>query len=247
MSRSRYGIKLLGLCALALGLTAIGAGTAQAEVGSHWNVAGKSIPSGLLPFVQVKEIEELKSAEAGKHLVLLTKLLGGIPFHILCTGMQLIEFHLLTEGGSLGKIRFSGCKTLLGEKASPACNPKEGILETMLLKDLIVLHKLESGVIDTLDRLEPNAGTTFINFETSPECSVGKKIPVGGVIFLKDCQNAFGTEQVDHLFEQGPLTHLWVLSDTVEHAATIDGSVVLGLINVGTEKHEGLKWSGTAA
>ena len=222
---------------------AVGTGAAHAEVGSHWNVAGSAIPSGLLPFIKIKEIEELKSAEVGKHLVLLTKVLGS-AFHILCTGAELIEFHLLTEGGSLGKIKFSGCKTLLGGAPSPACDPKGGIIETVLLKGLIVLHKLESGVVDTLNRLEPNAGTTFTTFESSLECSVGSKIPIGGKFFIKDCQNVFATEQTDHLIEEGPLTHLWTISDTPEHASKIHGSVVLALT---VAPHLGLKWSGTGA
>jgi hypothetical protein len=237
---------------------ALGTGAAQAEVGSHWNVAGKAIPSGLLPFVQVKEIEELKAAkDPGKHLVLYTHVLGGTLVKLLCTNAELEEFHLLTEGGSLGKIKFTGCEFYLTEVGkteflSAACEPKTGtetgVILTNLLKDLIVLHELKpSGVKDTLDRIEPSAaGGPWFTIESSKECAYGAKANVGGVLFLKDCQNEFGVEKVEHLVEEGPLTHLWLLSDTVEHASTIVGSTVLALTDFGAEKHRGLKWSGTA-
>lgn len=242
MALSKHGLKALGLCALVLGLMTFGTGAAHAEKLAHWNVAGKAIASGLLPFLKVKTIEELKSPEAGKHLVLLTKIIG-LLYHVLCTGAETKEFHFLLEGGSLGKLRFSGCKALLSEKTSAACEPKtgteKGVVETLLLKDLIVLGGTEGK--ETLDELVPNAGETFATLESSEECAVGEKIPVKGKFFIKDCLGKFSEELVDHLIEESSKTHLFVLSDTAEHAAKIDGSVVVAL----TGAHEGLKWSGT--
>jgi len=243
MALSKQGLKALGLCALVLGLMSFGTGAAHAEKLAHWNVSGKAISSGLLPFIQA-EIEELKVAPAGKHLVLLAKILKNL-IHILCSGISLINFHFLIEGGSLGKIRFTGCVILVGETVQPACEPhtgiEKGVIETVLLKDLIVLHKLASGEVDDLDELVPNTGETFVALETSEECAVGAKIPVVGKIFLEDCQKEFLVEKKVHLVQQGPLTALWLISKTEEHVATIHGSVNLFLVG----EHTGLLWSGT--
>jgi hypothetical protein len=240
MALSKPGLKALGLFALVLGLMAFATGSAQAEVGAHWNVAGKSINgTGLKPELQAKELENKTST-------LLTKILGSL-YHVLCTGITLIGFVLLDNGGSSGTIRFTNCVAIVNGVVQKACEPKSkevaGVIETNLLKDLIVLHKLENGEVDTLDRLEPNEGETFATIESSASCAVGAKIPVKGKFFLKDCKNEFQTELVDHLVEEGPLTHLFVISDTVEHAGKIDGSVILTLAGA----HAGLTWSGTPA
>ena len=57
MVRSRLGLKVLGLCALALGLMAFVASAAQAEKTAHWNVAGKSVTGAEEFQLEIKELE----------------------------------------------------------------------------------------------------------------------------------------------------------------------------------------------
>jgi hypothetical protein len=240
MAQCKHRLKALGLCALVLGLMAVAAGPAQAEVGAHWNVSGKSINgTGLKPLVQIKELEN-------KTATILTKILGSL-YHILCTAVTLIGFVLLDNGGGSGKIKFTGCIAIVNGVVQKACEPKlegvAGVIETSLLKSLLVLHKLENGTVDTLDRIEPNEGETFTTIQSSETCAVGGKIPTKGKVFIKDCKNEFQTELVDHLLEEGPLTHIFVISDTPEHQAKLDGSLIFTLAGA----HAGLKWSGTPA
>jgi len=248
--RSKLGLKALGLCAMVLGLMAIGTGAAQAEKGAHWNLNGNPITSTLLP--------EIGALLEGSHGVLLSKALGS-PFKILCTAMTFEESKLLLEGSALGRIRFSGCKIFLSEKESIPCEPhtgtEKGVILTNLLKGLITLHEetLE-GVTknEPVVTIEPDiAGQPFVNIVTSAECSVGGKagIPVIGKFVLSDCLHKGRTEAISHLgIELPTLTKLWILSETVEHQATIDGSASVFLVgeHLDTEKNKFL-WSGTPA
>jgi len=265
---------MAGLClAAALSVMAFAAASAQAEVGSHWNVNGSAISATLLPVPE--------ATLENNHGQLLARALTR-ALNILCTAVTFEEAVLKTEGSSLGKVRFSGCliysfKNEGTEKQEvevlPACEPKtteggevkKGVILTKLLKDLIILHTTEAEKKEGktnpegYDRLEPEEGTTFVTIESSAECSFGSKIPVIGKFVFKDCslrvKDKEGKEtgacipqgreeRVTHLVEEGPLTELWVISKTEEHKSTIDGSANVFLTG---KAHEGLKWSGTPA
>jgi hypothetical protein len=219
---------VLSLLTLTLGLTALGVGSAQAEVGSHWNVAGKAVTSTLLPELQVKEIEN-------KTETLLSKVLG-TKVEKLCTTMALVGAKLESEGKiSNAKVKFSGCILKLNGTVSPPCEPHTGSEKGVIVaegKGLMILSG-GAGII----RLEPAAGEKFVTVETSEECSIGSKIPLIGKLTLKDCKGAFSTEQVEHLVEEGPQTELWLISKTEEHKVTLDGSgiVILGWRALGIE------------
>jgi hypothetical protein len=240
MAQCKHWLKALRLCALVLGLMAVAAGPAQAEVGAHWNVNGASINgTGLKPLAQIKETENKTGS-------ILTKILGSL-YHILCTAVALVNAVLLDNGGGSGKIRFTGCIAIVNSVVQKACEPKfggvAGVIETSVLKSLLILHKLENGTLDTLNRVEPNEGETFTTIESSEACAVGAKIPVKGKGLLKDCKGEFEKELVDHLLEEGPLTHIFLISDTAEHQTKLDGSSVFALEGA----HKGLTWSGTPA
>jgi hypothetical protein len=230
---------MAGLClAAALSVMAFAAAAAQAEVGSHWNVNGSAISATLLP-VPGATLEN-------NHGQLLSHALGGTPLNILCTAVTFENAVLKAEGGSLGKIKFSGCTINNGKEVLPACEPvtgtEKGVVLTVLLKDLIVLEA--SGIAgEGYDLLEPEEGTQFVNIATAGECAFGTHIPVIGKFVFKDCNLEGKVEKVTHLTEEGPGTELWVISKTNEHKATIDGSANVFL----TGAHEGLKWSGTPA
>lgn len=235
MIRSNLRFKALGLCAMVLGLMAMGASAAQAETGANWMVNGSNVTSTLLPTVDIGQVEN-------KTASLLTKI-SGASVTFLCTGGKLIGAKLELEGKvtSGGKVKFTTCSTLLNGSLSGPCKPKAGgePLGTILTnagKGLLVLHEGKA-----LTRIEPT-GTEFATIEFDPEegCSLPEKVPVKGALFLKDCKDEAKVELVEHLIEQGPLTHLFVISDTAEHAANIDGSATIKL----TGAHEGLKFSG---
>jgi len=235
---------MAGLCvAAALSVMAFAAASAQAEEGSHWNVSGSAISDALVTAGVVPQ-----ATLENNHGELLGKALGK-PLKILCTAVAFVGARLLLEGGSGGKVRFTGCRITTLEGGAlvvlPACEPHTGtelgVVETVALKDLIVLHEGAEGY----DRLEPVTGTKFVNISTSSKCAFGENIPIitetGKGFVFKDCNLEGRVEKVTHLVSEGPLTKLWVISKTEEHESTIDGSANVILVGA----HEGLKWSGT--
>jgi len=240
MVRSKLGLKVLGLCALVLGLMAIAASGAQAEAGAEWMVNGKNAKewaAGLLPEVKVVEVEN-------KTATLLFNLNGNPlePVAILCTEATAEATHLVAPAGILGKVDFKGCILFYKGVLQKACEPhtgtdvtKKGLIVTKTSKGLIVLDEGQGTVT-----FEPNEGTTFVVIETGEECAIGEEVPVAGKLNVRDCKGLFKTEEVNHLIEELPkLTTLTALGQP----AKIDGSVVVAL--AGT--HNTLKWSGLPA
>jgi hypothetical protein len=230
MPRTRFGLR--GLCAVVFGVIAIGASAAESEAGGEWLV---------LDALSLALDAELENSKA----TLLTKILGALT-HISCTAATLIGVKLEGEGSLTngGKVLFTGCSVAINGKSAPECEVKStgkavGTVETLELKGLIVLHKLASGTLDELVRIEPKAGTTFVNLQMGEECPIGEDVPVAGKLFLKDAGNAFLSHQVTHLIEEGPLTQLTAL----KNPATIDGSLNVFLTGV----HAGLLWGGDPA
>lgn len=250
----KHGPKVFGLCMLAaLGVMAFASASAQASPGAFWellNQAGQLVKIGvpndtLLP--------SLGASLENNHGVLLTKV-AGITVEILCTAMTLEEAKLLLEGKLLGKIKFSGCKIKLNGVVSAPCEPhtgaEKGVILTLRLKGLIELHTLAGGekhhIVKFLDDKEPFPNTDhFVTIELSEECAIGERLPVFGTFSAKECNiKEFLTHLVNHLWEEfKPLTELWVISNTAEHKATVDGSALVFL----TGEHMGLKWGGTTA
>jgi len=226
-------------------LTGLTAGAVQAEKGAKWNVVntkGELVEvksGGLLPTMRLVEVE------AGESL--LTKI-AGVAVQKKCTGYELLGAKLEGEGkiASGVKVRSTGCLFVVNGKVSAPCEPhspglENGILESTAAQGLLVLHKLASGTLDSVVRIEPAVGETFMFIETGPECAIGEKVPLIGKLTLKDSQNELTTEKSTHLFEQGPLSEVWLLSKTPEHMVTFDGTAFGEL----SGEHKGLKVSGT--
>jgi len=239
--RSRLGLKVLGLCAFALGLMAFVAGAAQAETTSHWNVAGKSVTETESFQTEIKELE-------GNTATLLFTTKSGTKVSILCKTAKFDEGGaLVKEGGlSLGRILFTGCVTLLNGVLSPPCIPKTtgkaaGEILSEKAKGLIVLDEVEKVKQDYV-QITPDTGTLFAKLETGVECSIGEVVKVeaksaaegGGGLWIKDCKGngtagppptaGFTTEAATHLIEES-LHGLLALGQP----ATIDGSAVIAL------------------
>lgn len=231
MSRLKPFIKTMGPLILAAWTLSIGASSANA--GGTWKVKGSALTKELSPTVIVKETE-------GKDFTLSSKLFGG-SFTILCTGTEFVGMKLSTSGRipAGGKIKFTGCVTALGGKVIAACEPKnggeKGVFSTEKLFGEIFLHEAE-GLI----RIEPEVGTKIAVLEpTTPElCMIPSGTPMFGKLTLRDPE--LGTELVDHLVLEGPLTRLLWIDENPEHTVVVKGSLILTL----TGEHKGLAWSG---
>lgn len=226
----------VGMAALAVALAVLGGSVGQAETGANWLVKGTKVSALLKPKVLVQEVEEPEKLP----LRFLFEF-SGMKVDYRCAKLEPMEFALLTEGSSTGKVLFSGCKLFAEGVEYAACAPevggKLGLVETNKLKALLVLHKLEGGTTDPLIRIEPSEGKIFATFFASEECNFGGGTVVG-VVYLKDHDGKLSTEGLTHLVEVGPLTKVYFVNE--EHPATLDGKVVLGL---GGE-HAKLNWSG---
>jgi hypothetical protein len=261
MIRSRLGLKVLGLCALALGLMAFVASAAQAEELAHWNIINAKSE-----LVQVNETNKLfAQLEINKieneTATLLFTTAGGTKVGILCKTAKFDEGGLLQAHGgiSLGRILFEGCVVLLNEKLSPGCQAHttgqaNGKILTEKGKGLIVLDVV-GGVTEDYTKIVPDPvegkeSLTFAKIEMGEECSIGELVEVkakadGEGLWIKDCaaegktsKERFLEESKEHLIEES-LHGLVALGQP----ATIDGSALVRLAITG--EHNGLKWGGT--
>jgi hypothetical protein len=226
----KQGLKAIGLCLMAaLGIMAFAA-SAQAEVGAHWNVNGSPITANT----------SVKAGLENATLSLLTQV-GLNAVKILCTALEFEEAVLKVEGGSLGKIKFTGCKTFLNGTLAEKCAPRSsgaaaGTILTNLLKDLIVLHPAVSAT-EGYDRLEPDEGpdAPFFNILLGATCAIGSELPLYGKYTLKDCNTEGRVEKATHLYEEFvPLTDLRAFTPLTGTKVTIDGSTNVSLTGGGT-------------
>jgi hypothetical protein len=249
MARSRLGLKVVGACALVLGLMALVAGGAQAEVGAAWTIINSplgalvKIPAeSLLPLMEIKEVEN-------KTLSFLFTTKSGTKVAILCTAVKFDEGGLLVaEGGiSLSRLQFTGCSVFLNEKAAPSCEAHStgktvGELLTEKFKGLIVLDVV-IAVSEDYVKFVPDEGSTFIKIELGEECAIGTLVKIeakalGEGLWLKDGGGnaSFKEEQVEHLFVEA-LHGLIALGQPL----VMDGSMLIRLVF----GDFGLKWGGT--
>jgi hypothetical protein len=244
MLRSRLALKALGICLLVLGGMIGATELAQAEKGASWGYLGsaeelKQFGAGLEPSFKVELV--------GSDVSLLTKI-GGNGAEFLCTSVTTTEGKLKAEGALLVSLIFHGCITKVNGVTQANCEPiakgkSKGLIETLKLKGLVSLHTLGDGSKDSTVLIEPDTGSNaFAHIEVGELCSLGENVLLGGKLSLKDAEGAFATHKVSHSIEEfSLLTHLWAISDTAEHKATIDGSATVSL----TGEHAGLKWAGS--
>lgn len=211
---------------------------ARAEKGANWMVKGTNVSAALKPKAQAQEIE-------GSELPLRALFtFGGQSTDYRCAKLELVEFALLTEGSSTGKVIYTGCKLFAKGVEFAACAPlvegKFGVVETVKLKALLVLHKLEGGTVDPLIRVEPSEGSIFTTIFVSEECNFGGGT-FGGVVYLKDHNGKLAVEESTHLLEEGPLTKFFFVNE--KSPAALDGKATFGLIG----EHAGMAWSGLPA
>ena len=238
MVRSRFGLKALGLCVLVLGLMGISAGVAQAE-GGKWFYEKAELKAELKPSLE---------GEIDGSATLKTKIIGK-EVKFTCKEATLVSVKLEPEGKLTtgGSVKFGKCVTFLGGVESKACEPftgaEKGVVVTDKGKGLLALHT--GGITTTI--IEPEvAGKAFGTIHMSELCSIGEEVPVFGKLFIKDTE--VSKELVKHLITEGPLTSLYVISDTAEHLETkIEGGakVFLGSTHASKSETTGL-WSALA-
>jgi hypothetical protein len=230
----RTRLILLGLCAALFGVMAFGASGAQA---AKWLILmsnGEVLTGEQLPATVGISLES--------NAILHTEVLK-VKFLVVCKTATLVGASLEGEGKvtSGGKVKFGECTGETNGSPNASCTPKsngepEGTILTNAGKGQLVLH--EGGV--GLTKLEPVSGA-FATLEMKAACPVGEKLPINGVLYLKDCENMLELHLVKHLIEEGPLTEMWATSNNnTEHKAHILGSALAFL----TGAHLNLAWGG---
>jgi hypothetical protein len=247
MVQSRSGLKLLGLCALMLGLMTFVTNSAHAEAGSKWTLLNEAltvlseVTTTLLPEVTAEiDVTPILLAELSKKAIALS-----------CTSVA-IEGAKLKTSGTLGegKATFTGCTFAIGGVVQPSCKPHsagdpEGTIKSNPAHGLLRLH---SGTLTVLVLPTTGINGTFAMIVLGKEgvlneCAVGEKITVNGELSIQDCLKEFTQHKVKHLINEfAALTDLWILNKTAEHKATIDGSAWAFLIG----EHKGMLFAGLA-
>ena len=242
MTHSRLSFKALGACALAFILMAVWAVTVQAEsTGGTWTYQEKF--TGTLKAFEGALAEPEIGVEVDVTLVLHSEALGGTKVLYECRQISTVAGSKLKPNGvALGKLVFTECAAFLNGVLSTPCKPKDGKITTNLIKAQMLLHKLffsTDKILIAEGETEAGGAANFAVIESTATCALGIKVPVGGKFAIEPANPT--THETKHLFQEfSDLTHLWILSDTAEHQASILGSAWAFL----TGAHAGLKWAG---
>jgi hypothetical protein len=211
--------------------------------GWRWWVASAdaaTLPSGI-------QVTKLTTAKA----TLKTKIGGAEVKFTTSTAPELVGVKLEGEGKLTtgGQVKFTGLTTELSGKASAPCTPLGtagndstlGSITSNKTKGNLVSHGGD-GVVQVL----PETANTFGKLFFGEECSLPEEVPLitkskeAKGLVLKD-PLGIGSELKEHeIAELAALTELWVISETVEHKATVEGKAAVGL----TGAHSGLAWRG---
>jgi hypothetical protein len=237
-SMKRAGLKLFGLCVLALGLVAFSASAAQA---SQWMVKGANLTTNTA-------IQGTLDENDGT----LLSILGLNKVDFLCTAASLINAKLelagaISETNKDAKVAFSGCTTKINGVLAKACEPKAtgkaaGTIETEEGYALLKLHTTGEGVTV----ITPKVGTVFAVIHMGEACSIGEAVKVFGTLALHDVgvllnKDELETERANHLVSEfKALTELKVANASSEGKATLDGMADIKLAD-GVTLWSGLK------
>jgi hypothetical protein len=229
---------------MVFGLMAFSA-SAQASAGAKWLVLESA--GVLWSEAKVNEGKASILMEAETTWVEHTKI-AGVAVLYECKRLAAEKAFLLANG-SIGesagnvkgsKVKLSECITKLNGATSAPCEPfngtEKGVITTNAGHALLVLHELAGGVKDDLVSFLPDTGETFLTIQMGELCSIGEKVPLIGKLHFKDCENLALTHLAKHLIEVGPLTELWVISKTPEHAVALLGSAWTSLGGPGAGK-----------
>jgi hypothetical protein len=225
MHRSK--LSLLGLCALAVGVMAFSAASAQA---AEWLILTGGTPNITKTAAELNAAASITLESGGARLN--TRLIK-LKLEISCTGGSLLGTSLEGEGKltSGGKAEFTGCKTInAATKAElPECGVKAGGGAVGKIITAATKGQLQSS---GRTKIEPKTGTTLATLEFEAGCVLPSPTTVNGVLFVEDCEGKLEMHLLEHLIVQGVETSLFVGADTAEHLETsLVGSAWLKLIN----------------
>jgi hypothetical protein len=207
---------------------AIGAGTARA---STWMVAGANLAAGV-------ESANVEGSLENNDGALLTTI-AGLAIKILCTAGAFENLKLKgTDTTTSFKAVFTGCEAYKDSNGEAlhcgihTSGQPVGTIKTNELTGLVELHNNTTNAPDELaDLVIPNNAEHRIATLLTSECSLPDVIPVFGLLAFKDCEGKGEVEQATHLIVELPaLSHLFVISDTAEHAGKLIGSGNVNLV-----------------
>jgi hypothetical protein len=206
---------------------AIGAGAAQA---STWMVGGVNLAANAESAAVEGSLENNDGA-------LLTTI-SSLAIKILCTSGTFENVKLKgTDTTSNGKVLFEGCEVYKDSNGEAlhcgvhTSGSAAGIIKTTEGHGLVELHNNATNAPDELATLviPNNAESRFATLLTSG-CTLPEVVPVFGSLALRDCEGKGEVEQATHLVVELPaLSHVFVISDTAEHAAKLVGSANVSL------------------
>ncbi len=237
MTRLTRGLRIvLGLCLLALGM--FGAGSAQAAT---WRAGGADLTSGT----------KLVEGEVVAPSITLNTKIGGNEIKFTCQRATLVGVEVEKEGKVKegGKERASECITAINGTTQKSCEPnnngtEKGVVVSNQGKGRLTEHSTGEGVVifesTTKEKIEGKEVPVFGHIKMGEECSIGEDVPIIGSKFgAVDSGGMAGllTEAATHVFQEGPLTEMWAISETVEHKATVGGKWKIKWTS-------GINWSG---
>ena len=243
MIRSKQGV--LGLCAMALGVIAVSATSAQAAF--SWLVLDSSKSVATEVVLTGEGGTNLLAALTGEpdsaDLSLLTEL-NGLEIAVTCTNFTLLNFSLEAHGklSTGGRTIFTGCDAYKGGilGTNLGCVVKspgapDGTIETNELKGELALH---AGAEVVVKILALGTDIATLRFE---ECELTEVNPLRGVIYINDGLAQATTHATRHLIEQHALTRIYLGSHNEKKLSKtkFDGSAWVEL----TGTHDNLDWS----
>ena len=250
MIRSRLGPKSLGMFALVLGLMAVWVGVPRAEsTGGSWTYIRpgfEDLKTFEGPLPEPAFDAKLEAGTVG--ILHVAEFLPGKLLLYECKALSVSEGKLKLGGEILGRITFKECEAFIGGVLSTPCNPnakgtQPGVIETLKLKAVMLLHKLATGTVDKILVVESDEPAPLNNnlaiVESIGPCEVGQKVPIRGKFAVQDSEPT--THKVYHLYKEfAPLTNILVVSNVGLLAANILGRAEAFL----TAVHLSYKWAG---
>lgn len=206
------------------------------QVGEGWfgrwwvaSLGASALPAGI-------QVTKLTTATA----TLKAKVAGATVEITTSTAPELTGLKLEGEGKiAAGTVKFKGLTTKINGSVSAPCTPS-GTVTSNKLKGGFVSHEGSLYV-----QLTPESGSTLVTIPLGEECSIGEEIPVitkkeGKGLVLSDPLGIANELKEHEATALAALTELWMLSETAEHKATVEGKAAVGL----TGEDSGLTWKG---
>ncbi len=226
MNTARHRYRVLILCtAICLGLMAVSASAAQAVT---WMVEGNNVVSDLAVGLTAT-IEPLPGTKE-KHIVLLSTI-EKTEFAMLCETIEFRNTVLHAGGLATAEFWWSKCRVFLNGKESAACKPQE------------IIKLAEEDQIEKEEGKDDQELKTVGELDFSKECSLGVKLPLGGIYWIEDTGGEWEVEKLAHTVTEAMGVALSIGGLTLgtgKSRAFIDGVIKLEINDGGPKKFSAL-------